>query len=139
MFYKKMILGMLAVLLTACASTSAVPSTKIAIDLQDFVFAPASITIPANQPVTFTFTNSGSQEHDFVIEKISVTDVKMEGSMEHHMMSDSASEYDLHIATPAGSTSELSFVAAQAGTYKIFCSVPGHKDAGMVGELVVTQ
>ncbi|MCC7118067.1 MAG: cupredoxin domain-containing protein [Anaerolineales bacterium] len=132
-----------ALFLSACGAQAAAPSADIAVDLQDFAFAPTSITVPANQPVTIAFTNSGTQEHDFVIQQIPVTDVEMEGapaSQDHHMMMGSdAAEYDLHMPTAAGAASKLSFIATQPGTYKIFCSVPGHEAAGMVGELIVTQ
>ncbi|MFM8876138.1 MAG: plastocyanin/azurin family copper-binding protein, partial [Anaerolineae bacterium] len=34
-------------------------------------------------------------------------------------------------------TSTLTFTPSEPGTYKIICSVPGHLDAGMTGELIV--
>lgn len=139
MFYKKIVLAISVLILSACGSSNAVPATEITVDMNEFLFAPASITIPANQPVVLTFTNSGALEHDFVIEKIEVTNVEMESAssgQQHHMGGD-ASEYDLHISTGASSTSKLSFIATEPGTYKIFCSIQGHEVAGMIGELIV--
>ncbi len=40
--------------------------------------------------------------------------------------------------TKPGGTSSITFRADKAGTYKIICTIDGHADAGMVGELIVT-
>lgn len=138
MFYKKIVLVISVLFLSACASSNAVPATEITVDMNEFLYAPAEITVPANQPVVLTLTNSGAQEHDFVIETIPVKNVETEGasSGQHHMTGDVA-EYDLHISTSAGGTSTLSFTVTEPGTYKIFCSIQGHEVAGMIGDLVV--
>lgn len=141
MFYKKIVLAISVVLLlSACASSNAIPVTEITVDMNEFLYEPASITIPAGQPVILTLTNSGAQEHDFVIEKIAVENVSTEGDTtgEHHAHGAEAN-YDLHTVTAAGGTSTLSFTATEPGTYKIFCSIQGHEVAGMIGELIVVS
>jgi uncharacterized cupredoxin-like copper-binding protein len=57
--------------------------------------------------------------------------------MTEHSMSGDHPEYDLHAATSAGETSVIKFTPTEPGTYQIICSVPGHKEAGMTGELIV--
>lgn len=125
------------VLLTACAGASQ-PRTEIAVEATDFTYSPAAITIPAGQPVTLTLNNTGAVEHDFVVEKINVTDVEASdtGPAAHHQMGD-APEYDLHFFAKSGETATLYFTALESGTYEIFCSIQGHKEAGMVGQLIV--
>lgn len=124
-------------LLAACGGTSQ-PSTEITIELTDFTYSPSSITIPAGQPVVLTIHNAGLVEHDFVIDKIFVSSVVAEGDAAEHEMPDMAAEsYDLHISTPVGETSTLKFTAMEPGTYQFFCTVEGHLEAGMIGELIV--
>ncbi len=135
MFYKKVSLILLAVLLSACAGGSA-PAAQITVNMTEFAFTPNVINVSAGQPVELTLINDGAVEHDFVVEIIPVDDVSTEGMEMDHMSGDHA-EYDLHSATAAGSTSTLRFTVTEPGTYKIICSVPGHADAGMVGELIV--
>lgn len=140
MFYKKIVLVIATVLVSACGAGNEVPVTEITVDMNEFLYAPVEITIPAGQPVVLTLTNSGEQEHDFVVEKIAVEDVSTEGdtSGEHHAHG-AETNYDLHIVTAAGGTSKLSFTATEAGTYKIFCTIQGHEVAGMVGKLIVVS
>ena len=126
----------LILLLSACAATQ--PSTEINVEATDFAYSPLSITIPAGQPVTLVLKNSGNVEHDFVIDRINVTDIEStdSGSAEHHQMGHE-SEYDLHFFAKAEETATVRFTALEPGTYEIFCSVEGHKEAGMIGELIV--
>lgn len=124
-----------AVFLSACAGGSA--PTKVTVTMTEFGFEPNTISVTAGLPVELTLVNEGAIEHDFVIEVIPVTDVSSSNSGDHHMATEEHSEYDLHTSTAAGETSTLTFTPTEPGTYQIICSVPGHKDAGMIGELIV--
>ncbi|MEO5886910.1 MAG: cupredoxin domain-containing protein [Anaerolineales bacterium] len=137
MLPKKIIVGIFAVLLSACAGASK-PATDITVKLADFSYIPSSITVPVGQPVVLTINNTGLVEHDFVVEKIDITNVVAQDSgSEHHMQEMDGASYDLHVSTGAGETNTLQFTALEPGTYQIFCSVEGHIEAGMVGELIV--
>lgn len=139
MYKKVSLILVFATLLFGCAAP-AQPATEITVELTDFAYGPSSITIPVGQPIVLTINNTGLVEHDFVVEKIDVTDVVAEDSgSEHHMAGMDSTAYDLHVATGAGQTNTLQFTALEPGTYKIFCSVGGHIEAGMVGELVVVS
>ncbi|GAB4498559.1 MAG: hypothetical protein OHK003_11230 [Anaerolineales bacterium] len=135
MLFKKVLPIVLAVFLSACAGGAA--PTKVTVTMKEFGFEPNVIHATADLPVELTLVNEGAIEHDFVIEVIPVTDVSSSNSGDHHMSTDEHSEYDLHTSTSAGETSTLTFTPTEPGTYQIICSVPGHKDAGMTGELIV--
>lgn len=124
-----------ATFLSACAGGPA--PTKVTVTMTEFGFEPKTISVTAGSPVELTLVNEGAVEHDFVVEVIAVTDVSSSNTGEHHMSTEEHSEYDLHTSTAAGETSTLAFTPTEAGTYQIICSVPGHKDAGMTGELIV--
>lgn len=130
----------LAIFLTACgAAAPTKASADITIEATDFAYTPSTFTVPAGQPVTITLVNLGKVEHDFVIEKIEVKDVTASdsGMAEHHQMSDMP-DYALHFFAKAGDRATLQFTALETGTYEIFCSIQGHKEAGMIGQLIVT-
>lgn len=130
----------LVVLLTGCAGagTSQTAATEITVEATDFAYNPVSVTVPAGQPVTLTLNNTGAVEHDFVVDKINVTDVQASdtGPAAHHQMGDMP-KYDLHFFAKAGDTAILNFTALEPGTYEIFCSIEGHREAGMIGQLIV--
>lgn len=108
--------------------------------MHEFMYTPSTITIPANQPVVFTLTNSGEQQHNFVIQDIAIKDVSMEGNLTPQLQtSGEKTNFDLEVLTAVGNTSILRFTATEPGTYKIFCSMQGHEVAGMLGELIVVS
>ena len=126
-----------AVLLTSCGG-AAKPTTELTLDATDFAYSPLSITVPVDQPVLLTLKNSGYLEHDFVIEKIDVeTKVIQDSGSDAHHAHGAESNYDLHFSAQVGETSVIQFTVSEPGTYQFFCSVAGHKEAGMVGELIV--
>jgi uncharacterized cupredoxin-like copper-binding protein len=141
MLRKMFFVLILAILLTGCAGAGASQAgTEIMVEATDFAYNPVSITVPAGQPITLTLNNKGAVEHDFVVDKINVTDVEASdtGPAAHHQMGDMP-EYDLHFFAKAGDTAVLNFTALEPGTYEVFCSIEGHKEAGMIGKLIVVD
>ncbi len=130
-------LVVLAIVLTACGGGTA-PSTNLTLELSDFAYDQTSITIPADQPVQITLVNNGLVEHDFVIEKIDADVVlRQNGGTAAHQMHGQEEEFDVHASAQTGETTILEITVHEAGTYEIFCSVEGHKEAGMIAELIV--
>jgi uncharacterized cupredoxin-like copper-binding protein len=125
-------------LLTACSGQPAQPATELMVEMTDFAYSIPSLTIPAGRPVTLTLKNAGKVEHDFVIEEINATTnvIRDSGSDAHHAHGEQQN-YDLHASAGVGDTTVLEFTALEPGTYHYFCSVEGHEEAGMVGELIV--
>lgn len=46
-------------------------------------------------------------------------------------------ELDIHVPMPAGTSAVALFRPTKPGTYTYYCQVPGHREAGMVGTLIV--
>ncbi len=85
---------------------------EITVTAHDIYFDPAEIHAKAGK-VKFILPNEGAAEHDFSIDELNV-----------------------QVNMPAGTTQTVE-VDLPAGTYQFYCNIPGHKDAGMVGTLVV--
>ncbi|TXG85763.1 MAG: hypothetical protein E6R14_04150 [Thermomicrobiales bacterium] len=103
----------------AAASTVAAPPTthsSVKLLAKDIAYDPTTITIQVSDlPVTITMENTGAAEHDFVIDAL-----------------------DIKVTAAPGETVEIVIpVGAAAGEYQFHCSVPGHKEAGMVGTLII--
>lgn len=123
-------------LLTACATTP--PPLKVTLDTNAMQFQPASFEVVAGQPVELTFSNQDVLDHDFTIMEIPITRMTADSEpVMGHEMGDMESEPELHMAVMMGKSGTLNFTPTKPGTYEFFCTVAGHKEAGMVGSLVV--
>ena len=95
--------------------TTAAPQT-FDVSETEFKIEPAHIEAGAGNPLTFNVTNDGQAEHDFTIDGVDGTEV-----------------------LPAGEAGELVVDGLDAGEYRVFCSLPGHADAGMEATLTVSD
>jgi len=121
--------------LAACgggAANSTTPQT-ITLSLNEFQFQPAEITVNVGQPIKLVLKNTGTVLHDFVS-----IDAMVEVMAEHGASHDMGGmETAMHAAVEAGQQSTLDFKATLAGTYTFYCTIAGHKEAGMTGKLIV--
>ncbi len=106
------------VLLSACGGGGTATPTpeplEIKMDASEFRFDPNTITAKVGQPVRVLVTNTGALEHTFTINDLGVDE-----------------------PTPIGQTITVEFTPTKSGTFELICTVPGHKEAGMVGTVVV--
>jgi len=74
-------------------------------------FNPESITLTKDQPVIIAFQNAGT--HTFTIDELNVN------------------------IPLRGSSPTVEFTPIKSGTFEYYCSVPGHREGGMIGSLKV--
>ena len=79
--------------------------------------------------------NDGALLHD--MSSMDAMVEMMQGEGASHDMGGIENQMKMHVAAEAGQKATLEFKPTQAGTYELFCSVAGHKEAGMVGKLIV--
>jgi len=130
-----------AALLSAC---SAGPEPlEVSMQASEFRFEPATIEAMAGQQVTVMMQNIGTVEHDFVIQEIpvDVMAAESEAEGEGHSMDGMGLEMEpaVHMGAMAGMRDSVTFVPTKPGTYEFFCAVAGHREAGMVGTLMVRE
>ena len=89
-------------------------ATAIRVVARDFSFSPPELDIPAGRTVNVTLVNEGDLFHDITIPALG---------------------FGLS-ASPRTSASGA-LTPPRPGTYEFFCSVQGHREAGMSGTLVV--
>ncbi len=114
-----------AFMLTACltttpdghvghGSTSRPPADAqvVAVTAASFSFDPASLTVSADQDLAVDLTATDTA-HDVVIDAI-----------------------DFHVVADTGQTAQAWLRFERPGRYVAYCSIPGHREAGM--EIAVT-
>ncbi len=111
---------------------------EVALEMGDFFFGPAAITVRAGDVVEIVLSNAGVLLHDFTIDKIDsdVHITELHGVVDHDH-DETGSTMDVHIALDPGGEGLVKLVAHEPGTYTFYCTVPGHREGGMEGTLTV--
>lgn len=127
-----------AAVIAACSGSPSTGANQIALEVSNLRYQPATIEVTAGQPVKLTMRNNDSVEHDFSIIEIPMATMGATAApMAGHEMGGMTADPQLHMVAAMGATNAMEFTPTKPGTYEFFCAVPGHKDAGMKGTLVV--
>lgn len=137
-----LILILVTAVLSACNSTTAQPNlaprTELTLVATDIAYDANRLEVVAGQPVRLALKNDGVLEHDFSIMEIPHTgEAEAHEEVAGHDMS-GVPEPEVHVAAPVGGSNSIEFTPSEPGEYEYWCTVSGHKEAGMVGTLVVT-
>lgn len=108
----------------------ATAEVTISIVLRDIAFSEDVLTIEAGRVIAVEIANSGSLRHDFTIERIPA-EVSAAGQQQR-------GKFDVYVDVKRDESATLLLRVTEPGEYTFFCSVPGHRGAGMVGTLVVS-
>ena len=125
------ILLLTSLMLAACGGPR---TAELTVDMHEFMFEPAQLSVPANAQVTLNLSNSGALEHEFVIMNMGeeVSAPVDEAALEEIVFW----EHELE----PGESETLEFQApSEPGTYQVICAIAGHLEQGMEGTLTVTQ
>jgi plastocyanin len=87
---------------------------EVALVARDLRFEPDAIEVEAGEDVAIVLT-AEDVEHDFVVD-----------------------EADVHVGAEAGETATGGLRIDEPGTYTAYCSVAGHRSAGMEATVTVT-
>ena len=86
--------------------------SQIEIESRAFFFTPDVFEVKAGEKVTVSVRSFG--DHTFVIDEVGV-----------------------NAKTTDGQVTKIEFTPKEKGVYRYYCSLPGHREAGQVGTLVV--
>lgn len=86
---------------------------RVDVEATSFEFDPDEITVTAGEDIAIALTAQNIL-HDFTID-----------------------ELDAHVSADKGETAEGGLRAEEPGRYTYYCSVAGHREAGMEGTLIV--
>ncbi|HXY90999.1 MAG TPA: plastocyanin/azurin family copper-binding protein [Acidimicrobiia bacterium] len=87
---------------------------QITVDAQNYDFKPNNLTVKAGENIAIKLHSEDSL-HNFTIQN-----------------------KGLVVSVDPGKTATGGFTLAKAGKYTFYCSIPGHRAAGMVGTITVT-
>ncbi len=87
----------------------------VEITATEFAFEPSKIDVEQGETVRLKLVNQGNLSHNLHLHGVDTKTETVQG----------------------GASDTVEFTATEAGTVRFFCNVPGHKEAGMKGRMVV--
>lgn len=86
---------------------------EVTLNATEFAFDPSQVEVDAGQPIKITLINGGVVEHDFAVEGMTM---------------------NFPVAQPGQTVDHT--VTFTPGSYVFYCTIAGHREAGMEGTLV---
>lgn len=113
------------------------PASVVQIELSEYAFSPAQVTLKAGRAVTLKVVNTGRAVHMLASTYLASQDLEIEGA---DMEVDAPSGVK-YVKLQPGKSAEIKFTPARKGTFDFSCDVKTggrtHRDRGMKGQLVV--
>ncbi|MCC6176356.1 MAG: cupredoxin domain-containing protein [Chloroflexi bacterium] len=101
---------------TPAAAPGGGAANEVRLATSEWKFTPDTLKVSAGNPVTLVLENKGLIEHDFHV-----------------------GTFDVHVHAQPRATVQKTVTFDRPGTYEYDCTIPGHKEAGMKGKIVVSE
>ncbi|AXO89031.1 copper-binding protein [Pseudomonas parafulva] len=125
----------------APASTA---TRTVQVVLKDIAFEPGKLQVKAGETVRFVLINEGKLVHEFNLGDAAMhaehqKEMAAMAGMDHGQMDHAAHGHDAAntVLVQPGQRAELTWTFRQSAPIEFACNVPGHYQAGMVGQLTI--
>ena len=109
------------------------PSRTIEVGMSEMAYAPARIEVKRGEQIRFVIRNIGADDHEFLLatteENLKHGEAMNNPHMEH------AEPNGVRLAPKK--SAEILWKFTRAGTFEYSCLIPGHREAGMIGQILV--
>ena len=128
-----------AALLAACGGGGESVKAEVTIDIkaENMRFVPDQIQVPAGKTVMIRMQNMDANQHDLEVVGLTAEIIDRTGMKDDGMDMAGGMQGTINLHSAAKGKASVTFRTDQPGTYEIYCTLPGHKESGMVGRLVV--
>lgn len=114
------------------------PSRTIQVTMGEFdgkmLFVPARVEVRKGEQIKFVLRNNGELEHEFVLAS-TADNLKHAEAMKNNP--NMAHEEPNGREVDPKKTGEMLWKFTKAGEFEYACLIPGHREAGMIGTIVV--
>jgi len=103
------------------------------VTMTDFAFSPATIVFRQGLPYKLVIENKGDQKHYFTAEGFfrAIATRKLQSNIDGEVKAPYFSAIEVY----PGRTLDLYFIPVKKGSYQLICTVAGHADMGMKGDI----
>ncbi len=110
----------------------------ILIAMTNFAYTPNTIEVGAGEVLEIAVQNAELALHDFTIDKIDAdVHISYLGGTGQHAHQELERDADVHFALTEPGSGVVHLKIHEPGEYVFYCTVPGHREAGMEGTLIV--
>ncbi|WP_429875531.1 plastocyanin/azurin family copper-binding protein [Fictibacillus sp. NRS-1165] len=92
-----------------------------------------------NEKITLTLINHDAIEHDIEISPFLYQTFNGGHNSSSSHTQHSKKDNVLHLHASSKTTNQLTFVPKIQGTYQFYCTIPGHKELGMIGHIRISN
>ncbi|HEY7644171.1 MAG TPA: cupredoxin family protein [Hyphomicrobiales bacterium] len=114
------------------------PAREIALIMKEadgkMLFAPNEISVKKGEQIRFRVKNEGEIDHEFVLATLE-SNLKHAREMEKNPDMEHDEPNSKRLAP--GKSAEVLWKFSKAGTFDFSCLIPGHRQAGMTGTVIV--
>jgi plastocyanin len=89
---------------------------EIRIVATEFGYEPSTLNLKLGEPVNIVLVNEGSLPHDLDVPEVG-----------------------FHIHAEGGETTTVGLTPDKTGEFPFICTIAGHEEAGMIGQMIVTE
>ncbi len=106
--------------------------------MTSFAYTPSVIEVAAGEVLEIAIQNAEPALHDFTIDKVDAdVHISYLGGTGQHAHQEPERDADVHFALTEPASGVVHLKVHEPGEYVFYCTVPGHREAGMEGTLIV--
>ncbi|MCH8160592.1 MAG: multicopper oxidase domain-containing protein [Chloroflexi bacterium] len=108
------------------------------VEMTNFAFTPNVLEVNADEVLEIAVQNVEPVLHDFTIDVIDAdVHISYLGGTGQHAHAEVEKDADVHFALTEPGSGVVHIKVHEPGEYVFYCTVPGHREAGMEGTLIV--
>jgi uncharacterized cupredoxin-like copper-binding protein len=112
--------------------------TLYLVEMTSFAFEPDVLEANTGEVIEIAVQNAEPVLHDFTIDKIDAdVHVSYLGGTGQHLHAEPEKVADVHFALTEPGSGIVHLKIHEPGEYVFYCTVPGHREGGMEGKLIV--
>ena len=110
------------------------PSRTVKVEMSEMAYAPARIEVKRGEQIRFVIRNIGADEHEFLL---ATTEENLKHAEEMKNNPQMAHDEPNGVRLAPEKSAEIVWKFTKAGTFEYSCLIPGHREAGMIGQILV--
>lgn len=110
------------------------PSREIVVEMGDRYYRPKQLQVKRGEQVRFVLRNDGYEDHEFLLDTTEAN-LKHAEAMRKNPGMEHGEPNGVQLAPKK--SGEILWKFTKAGTFEFACLIAGHREAGMIGTVVV--